>query len=41
VTAFDAPVPYSEPLESYLLPNEYKIAEVVRSLVTERVRASA
>ena len=41
VTALDASVPYSEPLESYLLPNEDKIADTVRSLVTERVRASA
>jgi pyruvate/2-oxoglutarate/acetoin dehydrogenase E1 component len=36
VTALDAPVPYSEPLENYLLPNEDKIAHAVRSLVTER-----
>jgi len=36
VTALDAPVPYSEPLESYLLPNEEKIAHAVRSVVTER-----
>ncbi len=41
VTALDASVPYSEPLESYLLPNEDKIASAVRSVVTERVRASA
>ena len=40
VTALDAPVPYCEPLESYLLPNEDKIAHAVRSLVAERaVRA--
>ena len=37
VTALDASVPYSEPLESYLLPNEGKIAHAVRSVVTERV----
>jgi pyruvate dehydrogenase E1 component beta subunit len=36
VTALDAPVPYSEPLESYLLPNEDKITNAVRSMVTER-----
>jgi len=36
VTALDASVPYSEPLESYLLPNEEKIAHAVRSLVAER-----
>jgi len=41
VTALDAPVPYSEPLENYLLPNEDKIANAARSLVTERVRVSA
>ncbi|MGA7078352.1 MAG: transketolase C-terminal domain-containing protein [Terriglobales bacterium] len=35
VTALDAPVPYSEPLESYLLPNEDKIAQAVRSVVTQ------
>ena len=41
VTALDASVPYSEPLESYLLPNEEKIADAVRSVVPERVRARA
>jgi acetoin:2,6-dichlorophenolindophenol oxidoreductase subunit beta len=41
VTALDAPVPYSEPLESYLLPNEDKIAQAVRSVVTEHVRLRA
>jgi acetoin:2,6-dichlorophenolindophenol oxidoreductase subunit beta len=35
VTALDASVPYSEPLESYLLPNEEKIANAVRSVVGE------
>ena len=40
VTALDASVPYSEPMENYLLPNEEKIAQAVRSVVTERtVRA--
>ena len=37
VTALDASVPYSEPLENYLLPNEEKIVQAVRSLVAERV----
>ena len=41
VTALDASVPYSEPLESYLLPNEEKIADAVRSVVPERVRVRA
>jgi len=39
VTALDASVPYSEPLENYLLPNEEKIVQAVRSLVAERVHA--
>jgi acetoin:2,6-dichlorophenolindophenol oxidoreductase subunit beta len=40
VTAMDASVPYSEPLESFLLPNEDKIVHAVRSVVAERaVRA--
>jgi acetoin:2,6-dichlorophenolindophenol oxidoreductase subunit beta len=37
VTALDASVPYSEPLENYLLPNEEKIARAVRSAVAEHV----
>ncbi|MFY9907224.1 MAG: transketolase C-terminal domain-containing protein [Terriglobales bacterium] len=41
VTALDAPVPYSEPMENYLLPNEEKIADAVRSVVPERARARA
>jgi pyruvate/2-oxoglutarate/acetoin dehydrogenase E1 component len=41
VTARDAPVPYSEPLENYLLPNEDKIADAVRSVLTVRARALA
>ena len=36
VTAMDASVPYSEPMENYLLPNEEKIAQAVRSVVAER-----
>ena len=36
VTALDASVPYSEPLENYLLPNEDKIAQAVKSVVGER-----
>ena len=40
VTALEASVPYSEPLENFLLPNEEKIAQAVRSVVGERtVRA--
>jgi len=37
VTALDASVPYSEPMENYLLPNEEKIAQAVKSVVAERV----
>jgi acetoin:2,6-dichlorophenolindophenol oxidoreductase subunit beta len=41
VTALDASVPYSEPLESYLLPNEDKICDAVRSVVGEHARMRA
>jgi pyruvate/2-oxoglutarate/acetoin dehydrogenase E1 component len=41
VTALDTSVPYSEPLENFLLPNEDKIARAVRSVVPERVRVRA
>lgn len=34
VTALDATIPYSEPLESYVLPSEDKIVHAVMSLVT-------
>jgi pyruvate/2-oxoglutarate/acetoin dehydrogenase E1 component len=36
VTALEASVPYSEPLENFLVPNEQKIAQAVRSVVAER-----
>jgi pyruvate/2-oxoglutarate/acetoin dehydrogenase E1 component len=36
VTALDTSVPYSEPLESYVLPNEEKIIQAVHSVVAER-----
>jgi pyruvate/2-oxoglutarate/acetoin dehydrogenase E1 component len=32
VTALDAPIPYSEQLESYVLPNEEKIVSAVKSV---------
>lgn len=41
VTAMDASVPYSEPMENYLLPNEEKIVNAVRSVVAERAVRSA
>lgn len=40
VTALDTPIPYSEPLESYVLPNEAKIVEAVRSVLKLRAAAS-
>ena len=33
VTALDTPVPYSEPLENYILPNEDKIVQAVKSVL--------
>lgn len=36
VTALDASIPYSEPLESYVLPNEDKIVQAVKSLLLEK-----
>lgn len=36
VTALDTSIPYSEPLESYVLPSEEKIVNAVRSVVAER-----
>jgi pyruvate dehydrogenase E1 component beta subunit len=33
VTALDATVPYSEPMEAYLLPDEAKIADAVQQVV--------
>jgi pyruvate/2-oxoglutarate/acetoin dehydrogenase E1 component len=33
VTALDATVPYSKPMEDYILPDESKIAAAVRSVV--------
>jgi pyruvate dehydrogenase E1 component beta subunit len=36
VTALDCPVPYSEPLENYILPNEDKIVAAVKSVLSRR-----
>jgi acetoin:2,6-dichlorophenolindophenol oxidoreductase subunit beta len=36
VTALDASVPYSEPLENFVIPNEDKIIDAVRSVVTRQ-----
>ena len=39
VTALDASIPYSEPLESYVLPNEEKIAQAVKSVCARQAAA--
>ncbi|HYL85698.1 MAG TPA: transketolase C-terminal domain-containing protein [Candidatus Angelobacter sp.] len=39
VTALDTSIPFSEPLESYVLPNEEKIVAAVHSLVSKQVAA--
>jgi pyruvate dehydrogenase E1 component beta subunit len=39
VTALDAPIPYSEPLESYVLPNEEKIVSAVKSVLSKQAAA--
>jgi len=36
VTALDASVPYSEPLENYILPNEDKIIQAVKSVLANQ-----
>jgi len=36
VTAMDTSVPYSEPLESYVLPNEEKIIAAVKSVLKKQ-----
>jgi acetoin:2,6-dichlorophenolindophenol oxidoreductase subunit beta len=40
VTALDASIPYSEPLEEYVLPNESKIVEAVRSVLASKAVAA-
>ena len=39
VTAMDTSVPYSEPMESFVLPNEEKIVAAVESVLKQRVAA--
>jgi pyruvate dehydrogenase E1 component beta subunit len=39
VTAMDTSVPYSEPMESYVLPNEEKIVAAAESVMAKRVAA--
>jgi pyruvate dehydrogenase E1 component beta subunit len=41
VTALDTPVPFSEPLESYVLPDEDKIIQAVKTVVTGQMASSA
>src|SRR5215469_15672209 len=39
VTALDTSIPYSEPMESYVLPNEEKIVQGVKSVLTMQAAA--
>jgi pyruvate/2-oxoglutarate/acetoin dehydrogenase E1 component len=39
VTAADTPVPFSEPLENYVLPNEDKIVQAVKSVLARHATA--
>ena len=40
VTALDAPVPYSEPLENFILPNEEKIVQAVKAVLAHEAVAA-
>lgn len=40
VTAFDAPIPYSEPLENYVVPNEERIVQAVKSVIAHKAVAA-
>jgi pyruvate dehydrogenase E1 component beta subunit len=40
VTALDTPIPYSEPLENYVVPNEEKIVQAVRSVMAHEAVAA-
>jgi acetoin:2,6-dichlorophenolindophenol oxidoreductase subunit beta len=40
VTALDTSIPYSEPLENYVLPNEAKIVEAAKSVLMRQVVAA-
>jgi pyruvate/2-oxoglutarate/acetoin dehydrogenase E1 component len=40
VTALETSIPYSEPLESYVLPNEEKIVHAVKSVLMKQVVAA-
>ena len=34
VTALDTPIPYSKPMEEYVLPDEHKIVAAVRQVLS-------
>jgi pyruvate dehydrogenase E1 component beta subunit len=40
VTALDTSIPYSEPLEEYVLPNEEKIIKAVKALLAKQAVAA-
>jgi pyruvate/2-oxoglutarate/acetoin dehydrogenase E1 component len=40
VTALDTSIPYSEPLENYVLPNEEKIVQAAKSVLMRQVAAA-
>jgi pyruvate dehydrogenase E1 component beta subunit len=40
VTALDTSIPYSEPMENYVVPNEAKIVQAVRSVLGHRAAAA-
>ena len=40
VTALDTPIPYSEPLENYVIPNEDKIVAAVKSVLAQKAVAA-
>jgi acetoin:2,6-dichlorophenolindophenol oxidoreductase subunit beta len=40
VTALDAPIPYSEPMENYVVPNEDKIVGAVKSVLAHEAVAA-
>ena len=39
VTALNTSIPYSEPLENHVLPNEDKIVQAVKSMLVEKAAA--
>jgi len=39
VTALDTSIPFSEPLENYVLPNEEKIVAAVKSVLAQQLAA--